>query len=194
MKNSTSVKITSLVNHHNHDCTSTVSYYAPKYRHLSPDILEDIKFFTLDGHMGARIQYRLLTAKYPDIYIYKRDLYNAIYRFKATSPNQRQGDGQSILNKLLELQQDEPGWIIKTRLEGPDNRLVGLFWMNPIQVQLLIQYRDVVICDNTCKTNWYDMYLSLLIIVDNNTRTRLVCQGLSEDETSGSYQWFFQCL
>src|SRR5436305_2536045 len=38
------------------------------------------------------------------------------------------------------------------------------------------------------------MYLSLLVIIDNNTRTHLVCQALSEDETSGSYQWFFQCL
>ena len=56
--------------------------------------LTSVKFFTLDGHMGARIQYRLLTAKYPNIYIHKRDLYNTIYRFKATSAHQRHGDGQ----------------------------------------------------------------------------------------------------
>ncbi|GES80166.1 protein FAR1-related sequence 4 isoform X1 [Rhizophagus clarus] len=81
-----------------------------------------------------------------------------------------------ILNKLLELQHDEPGWIIKTCLEGPDNRLVGLFCVNPTQVQLLIKYHDVV-------------------ILINNTKIRLVCQGLSaDDETSSNCQWFFQCL
>ena len=36
----------------------------------SSEVLDDIKFFTLDCHMGARIQYRLLTAKYPNIYIF----------------------------------------------------------------------------------------------------------------------------
>uniref|UniRef100_U9UHF1 Uncharacterized protein n=1 Tax=Rhizophagus irregularis (strain DAOM 181602 / DAOM 197198 / MUCL 43194) TaxID=747089 RepID=U9UHF1_RHIID len=31
------------------------------------------------------------------------------------------------------------------------------------------------------------MYLNLLVIIDNNTKTRLVCQGLlSEDETNGN--------
>ncbi|CAG8773363.1 2575_t:CDS:2, partial [Racocetra persica] len=41
-----------------------------------------------------------------------------------TSAHQQQGDRQSILNKLLELQCEELGWIIKTCLEGPDNRLI----------------------------------------------------------------------
>lgn len=89
------------------------------------------------------------------------------------------------------MQCEDLGWIIKTRFEGPDNQLVGLFWMNPMQVQLLIKYQDVVICDNTCKTTGM---ISLLVIINNNTKTQLLCQGLSEDETNGSYQWFFSVL
>jgi hypothetical protein len=77
--------------------------------------------------MGARMQYHLLSSKYSDIYIHKRDLYNTIYCFKATTNHQRYGDGQSILNKLLELQYEEPGWIIKTCLEGPDNPTLAYF-------------------------------------------------------------------
>ncbi|RIB12638.1 hypothetical protein C2G38_2200093 [Gigaspora rosea] len=121
IKDRESVKVTSFVDQHNHICNDRVAQYTPKYRCFSPEVLDDIRFFTVDGQMGAKIQYRLLAAKYKDIYIHKKDLYNAIYRFKATSAHQRQGDGQSILNKLLELQYEEPGWIIKTRLEGPDN-------------------------------------------------------------------------
>ncbi|PKY40210.1 hypothetical protein RhiirA4_453529 [Rhizophagus irregularis] len=41
--------------------------------------------------------------------------------FESTTNHQRCGNGQLILNKLLELQHEEPEWIIKTRLEGPDN-------------------------------------------------------------------------
>ena len=38
------------------------------------------------------------------------------------------------------------------------------------------------------------MYLTLLIVVDNNTKSHLVTQCLSEDETIESYEWFFDCL
>jgi ribosomal protein S17 len=136
IKNTDSVKITSFINRHNHDCNNNVAQYAPKYRKLPSNILDDIRFFTLDGHMGAGMQYRLLSSKYPDIYIHKRDLYNTIYRFKATTNHQRHGDGQSILNKLLELQHEEPGWIIKTRLEGPVKNLIRVLSFHAFSVNV----------------------------------------------------------
>jgi hypothetical protein len=64
--------------------------------------------------------------------------------------------------------------------------------MSPIQHQCLLRYNDVVQTDNTCRTNWFDMYLTL--VVDNNTKSRLVAQCLSEDETVESYEWFLSCL
>ena len=30
--------------------------------------------------------------------------------------------------------------------------------------------------------------------IDNNTKTRLVAQSLSDDETTESYEWFLDCL
>lgn len=85
IKNLDSVKIISFINYHNYDCNCNVARYASKYHHLSLEVLDDIKFFTLDSHMDTKIQYRLLIAKYPDIYIHKKDLYNTIYHFKAIS-------------------------------------------------------------------------------------------------------------
>ena len=38
------------------------------------------------------------------------------------------------------------------------------------------------------------MYLTMLIIVNNNTKSRLVAQCLSEDETVESYEWFLDCI
>ncbi|CAG8839986.1 25095_t:CDS:1, partial [Cetraspora pellucida] len=75
-----------------------------------------------------------------------------------------------------------------------DNRLLGVFWMSPLQQQYLICYIDIVQTDNMCQTNWFNMYLTLLVVVDNNTRTWLVAQSLSDDETTESYEWFFECL
>ena len=66
--------------------------------------------------------------------------------------------------------------------------------MLPIQQQCLIRYIDVVQTDNTCCTNWFDMYLTLLVVINNNTKTRLVAQSLSDDKTTKSYKWFLDCF
>ncbi|GBC20424.2 protein FAR1-RELATED SEQUENCE 5-like [Rhizophagus irregularis DAOM 181602=DAOM 197198] len=191
-KSSTEVSITSITGEHNHSMITDIHLHAP-YRKLSNEILERIEFYVNKGNMGSKQIYPLLVASFPDQYIYKRDLYNAIQKFKSPLTN-RHGDAQNMINKLFELKDQEPGWIIYTRLDPFDNRLVGLFWMSPNQHQCLLRYNDIVQTDNTCRTNWFDMYLTLLVIVDNNTKSRLVAQCLSEDETIESYEWFLDCL
>ncbi|CAB4484277.1 unnamed protein product [Rhizophagus irregularis] len=164
-KSSTEVSITSITGEHNHSMITDIHLHAP-YRKLSNEILERIEFYVNKGNMGSKQIYPLLVASFPDQYIYKRDLYNAIQKFKSPLTN-RHGDAQNMINKLFELKDQEPGWIIYTRLDSFDNRLVGLFWMSPNQHQF---------------------------IVDNNTKSRLVAQCLSEDETIESYEWFLDCL
>lgn len=192
-KSSTEIGITSIIGEHNHSMIPDICLYAPKYRKLSSEILDKIEFYVTKGNMGSKQIYPLLVASWPDQYIHKRDLYNAIQKFKSPLTN-RHGDAQNMINKLFELKDQEPGWIIYTRLDPFDNRLVGLFWMSPIQHQCLLRYNDIVQTDNTCRTNWFDMYLTLLVVVDNNTKSRLVAQCLSEDETVDSYEWFLDCL
>ncbi|CAG8625942.1 20818_t:CDS:2, partial [Cetraspora pellucida] len=60
--------------------------------------------------------------------------------------------------------------------------------------QCLIHYIDIVQTDNTCKTNWFDIYLTLLIVINNNTKTQLICQAFSDDKTTEAYKWFFECV
>lgn len=111
--------------------------YAPKYCRLSEEILERIEFYITKGNMGSKQIYLLLVVSFPDQYIHKRDLYNAIQKFKSPLTN-RHGDAQNTINKLFELKDHEPGWIIYTRLDPFDNRLMGLFWMSPNQHQCLL--------------------------------------------------------
>src|SRR5207248_2825934 len=98
-------------------------------------------------------------------------------------------DAHNMLQELYDLQKEEPGWIIETRLIGDDLRLGSILWMSPQQVQLWIRFHDVVITDDTYKTNRYDMALSLFMIIDNHNRTRIVAQALIEDETESTFQW-----
>ena len=55
--------------------------YAPKYRKLSPEILETIEFYVTKGNIGSKQILFLLTTKVSDHIIHSRDLYNAIQRF-----------------------------------------------------------------------------------------------------------------
>src|SRR5947207_3842392 len=64
--------------------------------------------------------------------------------------------------------------------------------MSPSQLELWYQYSDIVIQDVTCKTNRYDMALSLFIILDENRNIRLVAQALLIDETKESHEWTFE--
>ena len=66
--------------------------------------------------------------------------------------------------------------------------------MSPSQQELYRRFSDVVLNDNTCKTNKYNMYLSVFMIKDNYGRFRNVANALVEDELSSTYVWILQCL
>src|SRR5205823_5560801 len=60
--------------------------------------------------------------------------------------------------------------------------------------ELYRQFSDVILNDNTCKTNKYHMYLSVFMVKDNYGRFRNVANALVEDELSSTYIWILQCL
>src|SRR3954469_9820432 len=66
--------------------------------------------------------------------------------------------------------------------------------MSPFQQELYQRFSDVVLNDNTCKTNKYNMYLSVFIVKDNYGRFRNVANALVEDELASTYIWILQCL
>src|SRR6266540_1436931 len=66
--------------------------------------------------------------------------------------------------------------------------------MSPTQIALWLEYHDIILNDNTIKTNRYQMLLSLFLAIDNNTRSRLVAQALVSDETTESYKWILEYM
>src|SRR3989337_1370320 len=61
-KSASGVRITSILGEHNHDMNPLVSEIAPKFRKLTDEMLEKIKFWTIQGKMGMSTQYNLLEA------------------------------------------------------------------------------------------------------------------------------------
>src|SRR5436190_9651150 len=99
-----------------------------------------------------------------------------------------------MFSYLMEQHDKDPDFFVTTRLEGSSNELIGIFWMTSQQRnELWPKYHDVVIHDNTAKTNRYEMALSLFVGVDNNFKTRVLAQALTKYETLTDYNWILQC-
>jgi hypothetical protein len=103
-------------------------------------------------------------------------------------------DSALFLDVLFEKISQDPRWKVFIRHSGNECRLSGIFWMSPSQQDLYQRFNDVVLNDNTCKTNKYNMYLSVFMVKDNYGRFRNVANALVEDELSSTYVWILQCL
>ncbi|CAG8716321.1 2144_t:CDS:2, partial [Dentiscutata heterogama] len=97
------------IGQYNHPMVSDLALHTPKYRRLSNEIMEQIKFYVTKRNMESKQIYPLLSASFPNQIICKRDLYNTIQKFKAPFVK-CQGDAQHIVNKLIDLQKKEAGW------------------------------------------------------------------------------------
>ncbi|CAG8643226.1 7591_t:CDS:1, partial [Racocetra fulgida] len=78
------------------------------FHKLSSEMLIDIEFYMhLTEDIDAKIQYNLLKAKYPDKHIDKKDLYNAIQRFRIPLHEKVKTDAAKTLQKLIALKTDD---------------------------------------------------------------------------------------
>jgi hypothetical protein len=190
--NSQTITLTTFNSSHNHALfPADTEDYSSKYRCIPDDVLKEVQFLTEHGNLPITIQRRLLKAKFPTLSVLDCDLANAIQKYKVKSEIITH-DVSNLLKELIQRKSNEPGWFVEFQLDK-DNRLTRLFWMSPAQIALWLEYHDVILNDNTAKTNRYNMPLSLFLAVDNNTRSRLVAQALVSDETTDSYKWILEC-
>ena len=188
------VTVTSFKNEHNHEISIDTVNFATSYKSFSEEIMEQIEFYVVHGRCDAGTIRNLLQPKYPDRVFLTQDLGNAIQRIKREK-GLNLGDAASLLMKLLELQANDPAWFVKPLIDDTSNRLIGIFWMSPEQRERWSKFYDVIIHDNTARTNKYNYPLSLFILIDNYNKSRLAAQAFLQDERQESYEWLFRsCL
>src|SRR5690349_7871491 len=101
---------------------------------------------------------------------------------------------RSELYKLLQDKaRKDKEWYFATELDA-EGRLQRIFWMSPSQRSLYRRYRDVVLSDNTFKTNRFGMPFNAIVIVDNSGKNRLVGCSLVSGEHTKDYEWILRQL
>lgn len=191
-KNSPIATVTLLNDEHNHEVSKETVQFATSYKTFSEEITEQIEFYVMYGRCDATTIRNLLQPKYPDRVFLTQDLGNAIQRIKREK-GLNLGDAASLLTKLLEFQTNDPGWFVKPLLDNTSNRLIGIFWMSPEQREKWFRFHDIIIHDNTARTNKYNYPLSLFILIDNCNKSRLAAQAFVQDERQVTYEWVLRC-
>ncbi|RHZ44033.1 hypothetical protein Glove_772g17 [Diversispora epigaea] len=183
------VYITTFHNTHSHNLNLNIIQFGDN-KQIPLEIMKEIEFLTVQCKMGASTQRQYLEAKFLGQIIYNNDLYCAIQYFRSQSKNDT-NDVAKLYTRLLESSLHNPMWKVAIKFDD-NNTLTHLFWMSPSQLELWYQFSDIVVQDVTCKTNRYDMALSLFVILDENQNIRLVAQALLIDETKESHEWTFK--
>jgi hypothetical protein len=187
------IKCTTLKDEHNHELNpNQVAHIIARYRRFNSDMIRDLEFFT-DCNVAPIVQLEILKKKYPEHVFHKQDVYNAIYRLQKDHKDESL-DSSSLLEVFFEKMSQDSRWKIYVQHSGNEKRLSGIFWMSPSQQDLYQRFYDIVLNDNTCKTNKYNMYLSVFMVRDNYGKFRNVANALVEDELSSTYVWILQCL
>ncbi|RHZ52802.1 hypothetical protein Glove_457g22 [Diversispora epigaea] len=168
------VYVTTFHDTHSHILNPSVIQFGNN-KNIPSEIMKEIEFLTVQCKMGATTQRQYLEAKFPGQIIYNEDL----------------NDAAKLYTRLLLSSQENPMWKVTIKFDD-NNTLTHLFWMSPSQLELWYQFSDIVVQDVTCKTNRYDMALSLFVVLDENQNIRLVAQALLIDETKESHEWSFK--
>ncbi|GES83660.1 hypothetical protein GLOIN_2v1787433 [Rhizophagus clarus] len=92
-------------------------------------MLADIEKYVIQGRMDSIFIYPLLRHDYPNQPINKKDLYNAVYKFRQKN-NPENTDASQMLQQSLEWKNLDPLWIVKPQLKPISRRLTSLFWMS----------------------------------------------------------------
>eukprot|EP00873_Tetraselmis_striata_P017121 jgi/Tetstr1/437385/TSEL_026069.t1 len=66
-------------------------------------------------------------------------------------------DASLLLQELLRLQQEDSRWFVRFKVDPVTNRLTHLFWMSPRQRDMAYDLYQVIIHDNTYKTNRFKL-------------------------------------
>ncbi|GBC51893.2 protein FAR1-RELATED SEQUENCE 5-like [Rhizophagus irregularis DAOM 181602=DAOM 197198] len=191
--NSPIVTVMLFNNEHNHEILTDTIKFSTCYKNFTEEIMEQIEFYVVHGRCDAGTIRNLLQPKYPDRVFLTQDLGNAIQKIKQEKGLNNLGDAASLLMRLLELQADDPAWFVKPLIDDTSNRLIGIFWMSPEQRERWSKFYDIIIHDNTARTNKYNYPLSLFILIDNYNKSRLAAQAFIQDEKQESYEWLLRC-
>jgi hypothetical protein len=119
------------------------------------------------------------------------DIYNFIYKLEGSGINKRELDAEEFVKLLEQFKNDNKEFLYFTDINKDTNRLERVIWMFPEQRMNYSRFHDIVVFDNTYKTNRFKMPFGIFTGVNNYGHSVCFAGALMVDETEDNFLWVF---
>ncbi len=117
------------------------------------------------------------------------DLYNFIYNIEDVK--QKEFDAEEFLKLLDQIKQENENFLYHIHINEETQRLERVIWMYPEQRINYSRFYDIVVFDNTYKTNRFQMPFGIFTGVNNFGQSICFAGTLTIEENEETFQWIF---
>ena len=174
---------------HNHSMVSGVyRKFMSEERTIPIEVQERILLLRRAGCNVPTIR-AILKEEFSDIvtWIYD-DLYNFIYQKEGI---RREFDSNDFVKDLEHLKSQDNEFCYEVLIDPETSELRQAIWMFPEQKMNYCRFYDVVVFDNTYKTNRFGMPFGIFTGVNNYGQSVCFAGVIMSDETAESFTWTF---
>ena len=119
------------------------------------------------------------------------DIYNFIYQLEGSGSEKREFDAEEFIKILEQFKHDNSEFCYYTDINNDTKRLERVIWMFPEQRINYSRFNDIVVFDNTYKTNRFQMPFGIFTGVNNYGHSVCFAGALMIDETEDNFIWVF---
>ncbi|CAG8758433.1 12499_t:CDS:2, partial [Funneliformis caledonium] len=177
------------LNEHNHSIVSGIfCKFMSEERTIPIEVQERILLLRRAGCNVPTIR-AILKEEFSDIvtWIYD-DLYNFIYQKEGI---RQEFDSNDFVKKLEHLKSQDNEFYYEVLIDLETNEFRQAIWMFPEQRMNYYHFYDIVIFDNTYKTNRFEMPFGIFTGVNNYGQSMYFVRVIMSDKTAESFIWTF---
>ena len=117
------------------------------------------------------------------------DLYNFLYNLEDIQ--QKEFDAENFLKLLSQIKEENDEFIYYMHINSNTQRLERVIWMYPEQKLYYSRFYDVVVFDNTYKSNRFQMPFGIFTGVNNFGQSICFAGTLVIEEDEETFRWIF---
>ncbi len=124
------------------------------------------------------------------IWVYN-DIYNFIYQLEGFDLEKKVFDTEEFIKILEQFKYDNSEFFYYININNNTKRLEQVIWIFSKQRMNYSRFNNVIIFDNTYKTNWFQMPFGIFTEVNNYDHSMYFTGALIIDETEDNFIWVF---
>ena len=185
--------ITTIIENHNHELHPGAASFGRDMLKLNSEMVAMIQTYSKANIELGKVL-TMLKKEWPEHHFVHRQVSNIILKTKHARELPDVPQVVQLLGLLHDHQQEDSRWFIRKDIDPSSGHLRRLFWMNPVQRELYLRYRDVILNDSTAQTNRFNKPLNIFIVVYADGKSRMVGCALISGETTDDYEWILRSL